>query len=109
MAIASLIGLSFLLVSAFTSYTIQPWHIISVVMGLLTSLNIIITGILGLYIGRIYGEVKKRPLYAIDEITTPCEALKCETVKCETSNQNIQPDSTDITEVNHQLNSGTSS
>jgi dolichol-phosphate mannosyltransferase len=36
----------------------------------LSGLIIIVTGMVGLYVGKIYNEVKNRPLYIVKEITT---------------------------------------
>jgi hypothetical protein len=34
-----------------------------------------VTGIVGLYIGKIYNEVKNRPLYIVQETTPPIERI----------------------------------
>jgi len=36
-------------------------------MSFLSEINLLMTGIMGLYIGRIYSEVKRRPLYVVDQ------------------------------------------
>jgi dolichol-phosphate mannosyltransferase len=38
-----------------------------VVVSFLCGVNMLMTGIVGLYIGRIHAEVKRRPLYVVDK------------------------------------------
>ena len=45
------------------------WASTIVVVSFLCGLNMMLTGVVGLYVGRIHTEVKGRPLYVIDEIT----------------------------------------
>jgi glycosyltransferase involved in cell wall biosynthesis len=54
----------------FTSYWVPGWTLLFIVILLIGGIQLIVMGIVGEYIGRIYGEVKSRPLYFIsDEIT----------------------------------------
>lgn len=53
-------------------YTVQGWATIMVGMLFLGGVQLICLGILGEYIGRIFNEIKQRPLYVIEEIYT-CE------------------------------------
>ena len=46
-------------------YVITGWTSIIVVLSLLCGVNMLMTGIVGLYVGRIYAEVKRRPLYVV--------------------------------------------
>lgn len=49
--------------------TLPGWATIMVAVGLASSAQLMMTGILGEYIGRIYDEVKRRPLYFVmDEL-----------------------------------------
>jgi dolichol-phosphate mannosyltransferase len=45
------------------------WASTVVVVSFLCGLNMMLTGVVGLYVGRIHAEVKGRPLYVIDETT----------------------------------------
>ncbi len=44
----------------------RGWSSIILVTTLLGGANMLMTGVLGVYIGRIYTEVKRRPLYFVD-------------------------------------------
>jgi len=48
-------------------YTVQGWATIMVGMLFLGGVQLICTGILGEYLGRIFNEIKQRPLYIIEE------------------------------------------
>lgn len=53
-------------------YTVRGWTTIMILVGLGSSAQLLMTGILGEYVGRIYEEVKRRPLYVVDdEINLP--------------------------------------
>jgi glycosyltransferase involved in cell wall biosynthesis len=43
------------------------WASTIVIVSFLSGINMIMTGIMGLYVGRIYAEVKRRPLYIVSE------------------------------------------
>jgi len=45
----------------------RGWSSIIVVMTLLGGANMLMTGVLGVYIGRIHTEVKRRPLYVVEK------------------------------------------
>jgi polyisoprenyl-phosphate glycosyltransferase len=48
------------------SHTLAGWSSTIVVISFLCGVNMLMTGIIGLYIGRIHAEVKGRPLYVVD-------------------------------------------
>jgi glycosyltransferase involved in cell wall biosynthesis len=48
---------------------VEGWTSTIVVISFLCGMNMMITGIIGLYIGRIHAEVKRRPLYVVDKRT----------------------------------------
>ncbi|PWI58436.1 glycosyltransferase family 2 protein [Sulfoacidibacillus thermotolerans] len=52
----------------FTNVTIQGWTSIMVALLVLGGMQLLMLGILGEYIGRIYDEVRGRPLYLIREV-----------------------------------------
>ena len=50
-----------------TGYPVQGWSSLMVAILFLGSVQLVTIGILGEYIGRIYDEVKGRPLFILDE------------------------------------------
>ena len=44
----------------------RGWSSIIVLVAFLGGANMLMTGVLGVYVGRIYAEVKRRPLYVVD-------------------------------------------
>jgi dolichol-phosphate mannosyltransferase len=60
------------LYSAIAGQTVPGWATIMIAVALAASAQLIMTGILGEYIGRIYEEVKRRPLYVVaDTLNLP--------------------------------------
>src|SRR6202158_5283018 len=51
------------------SQLVEGWSSTIVVISFLCGMNMLMTGIIGLYIGRIHAEVKRRPLYVVDKRT----------------------------------------
>ena len=52
----------------FFGVDVEGWASIMVMVTFLSGIQLLSIGILGEYIGRIFGEVKRRPLYLIDEM-----------------------------------------
>ena len=53
---------------AFPQYAVQGWTFTVIVLLLVGGLQLIMMGIIGSYVGRIYNEVKGRPLYGVQEV-----------------------------------------
>lgn len=72
-AILSLVSFAYLFVALylklFTDKTVSGWASVVSILLLFHGVTLIILGIMGEYIGRIYDEVKNRPLYIIAEKT----------------------------------------
>jgi len=67
-AVAGLLCL-YVIMLVFYDYTlVQGWASTVVIISFLSGVNLLMTGIVGLYVGRIHTEVKKRPLYVITRI-----------------------------------------
>ncbi len=49
------------------SHLVEGWSSTIIVISFLCGINMLMTGIMGLYIGRIHAEVKRRPLYVVSE------------------------------------------
>src|SRR5665647_896355 len=53
----------------FTASLVARWASTIILVSFLSGINMIMTGIMGLYVGRIHAEVKRRPLYVVSEKT----------------------------------------
>ncbi|EUJ44329.1 glycosyltransferase YkcC [Listeria riparia FSL S10-1204] len=66
----SIIGFIYMLVvlfqTIFTATTVNGWSSIIIIQLLFSGFVLIILGMIGEYIGRIYDEVKDRPLYIVE-------------------------------------------
>jgi glycosyltransferase involved in cell wall biosynthesis len=70
--IVALGGVGWALYSKFFLGVVRGWTTIMIMVGLGSSAQLLMTGILGEYVGRIYEEVKRRPLYVVEtEINLP--------------------------------------
>jgi dolichol-phosphate mannosyltransferase len=49
------------------SHLVEGWSSTIIVISFLCGINMLMTGIMGLYIGRIHTEVKRRPLYVVSQ------------------------------------------
>jgi glycosyltransferase involved in cell wall biosynthesis len=65
--LAMLYGLYVTVLWLANSHLVKGWSSTIVVISFLCGLNMLMTGIMGLYIGRIHAEVKRRPLYVISQ------------------------------------------
>lgn len=59
----------------FNADVASGWTSLMVSLFFLSGLIIMVIGIVGLYIGKIYNEVKNRPLYIVQETTPPIESI----------------------------------
>jgi len=59
-------GVGWALYSKFFGGVVRGWTTIMIMVGLGSSAQLLMTGILGEYVGRIYEEVKRRPLYVVE-------------------------------------------
>ena len=66
-ALAFIYGFSVIGRWAFSDPTLERgWSSTIVVIAALGGANMLVTGVIGLYIGRIYAEAKGRPLYIVE-------------------------------------------
>jgi glycosyltransferase involved in cell wall biosynthesis len=64
--LAILYGLWVIGLWAASTNLVRGWSSLMVVVTFLGGANMLMTGIMGAYVGRIYAEVKRRPLYVVD-------------------------------------------
>ena len=64
-----------------TSGVVQGWTSTVVIISFLSGINLFMTGVIGLYVGGIHAEVKRRPLYVVDRLTGFEEAIKARSGK----------------------------
>jgi polyisoprenyl-phosphate glycosyltransferase len=64
------IGIIISIVSWITGTTVPGWTSVMVVVLALGGIQLAVLGIIGEYLGRLYIEAKRRPLYVIDEVRT---------------------------------------
>jgi polyisoprenyl-phosphate glycosyltransferase len=70
--LVAMAGVGWALYSKFFGGVVRGWTTIMILVGLGSSAQLLMTGILGEYVGRIYEEVKRRPLYVVqDTINLP--------------------------------------
>ncbi|HVH79634.1 MAG TPA: glycosyltransferase family 2 protein [Stellaceae bacterium] len=62
--------LMYALIGWLSGVAVEGWTSLMVVLVTLTSAQLLVLGIMGEYIGRIYLEAKRRPLFVIDEIVS---------------------------------------
>jgi dolichol-phosphate mannosyltransferase len=66
-AFAVLYGVYAILTGLLTDHAVRGWTSTVVIVSFLCGLNMLLTGMVGLYVGRIHAEVKRRPLYVISK------------------------------------------
>lgn len=64
-----IVGIWTLYVRLFTDRTVQGWSSLMVALLFLGGAQLFTIGILGEYVGRIFEETKRRPLYLVEELT----------------------------------------
>jgi dolichol-phosphate mannosyltransferase len=66
-ALAVLYGVFSLFAGLFSDSVVRGWTSTVVIVSFLCGLNMLLTGMVGLYVGRIHAEVKRRPLYVVSK------------------------------------------
>ena len=67
-ALLAILYLVYVLIMRMLGHTVEGWATIMVAMLFLGSVQLICLGILGEYLGRVFNEVKPRPMYVIEEL-----------------------------------------
>lgn len=68
-AAASLLAILYVIAGHFFGHTVQGWSSLMVVVLLIASCQFLLLGIIGEYLGRMFVEQKKRPLFVVMEDT----------------------------------------
>jgi dolichol-phosphate mannosyltransferase len=68
LAAAAILLLGYIAVGFFTGTAIQGWTSLMLVVVILGAVQMFVLGMIGEYLGRLYIEAKKRPLYIVAEI-----------------------------------------
>jgi polyisoprenyl-phosphate glycosyltransferase len=68
-AFAMLLGIYATFAWIFETGAAAGWTSIVVIVSLLSGINLFMMGIVGLYVGSIHAEVKRRPLYVVERVT----------------------------------------
>jgi dolichol-phosphate mannosyltransferase len=76
--VAALLGLYAVASWLFNFGVVQGWTSTVVIISFLSGINLFMTGIVGLYVGGIHSEIKRRPLYVVDRLTGFEDAVKAE-------------------------------
>jgi glycosyltransferase involved in cell wall biosynthesis len=66
-AVAALYGAYAIFTGLFADHAVRGWASTVVIVSFLCGLNMLLTGMIGLYVGRIHSEVKRRPLYVVSK------------------------------------------
>jgi polyisoprenyl-phosphate glycosyltransferase len=67
-AVLAVMYLVYVLIAKMLGQTVQGWTTIMVAMLFLGSVQLICLGILGEYLGRVFNEVKPRPMYVVEHV-----------------------------------------
>ena len=59
-------------------FTVPGWTSVVLVTTLIGGVQLLVLGVIGLYIADIHAEVKRRPLYVVDRLTGFEEAIKAQ-------------------------------
>lgn len=78
-ALAVLYGVYSIFAGLLSDSVVRGWTSTIVIVSFLCGLNMLLTGMVGLYVGRIYSEVKQRPLYVVSKKVGFSAAAKAET------------------------------
>lgn len=68
-------GIYISLMALLTDQLVEGWASTVVILSFLSGVNLLISGIIGLYVGRIHTETKNRPLYFVSEVIEPPLAM----------------------------------
>ena len=68
--LVSMIAMTYIFINYFIGRSVEGWTSLALIVMALGSLQLIMIGVIGEYLGRLYLEAKGRPLYVIDEVVS---------------------------------------
>jgi dolichol-phosphate mannosyltransferase len=68
--LVSMSSMVYILINYFIGRSVEGWTSLALIVMALGSLQLVMIGVIGEYLGRLYLEVKGRPLYVIDEVVS---------------------------------------
>lgn len=71
--IASLILLAYVFINYFLGHSVEGWTSLAIIVLALGSVQLLVAGVMGEYLGRLYMESKGRPLFIIQEVVSSRE------------------------------------
>ena len=74
--LAALLLLLYVLIHYFTGFSVEGWTSLAVIVLLLGSAQLMVAGVIGEYLGRLYVESKGRPLFIIQEVVASPDLSK---------------------------------
>ena len=77
MLFIAIVMLCYVLISFITGHYTPGWASLMLSMWFIGSIVLLAIGVVGIYVGKIYIEVKKRPLYIINESLVDCTKHNC--------------------------------
>ncbi len=80
MALMSCLLLGYTLVSWFRGEVVLGWTSLMATILLLGSVQLVVLGVMGEYLGRMYEQVKGRPLFVIERVVRTSNGLRYDTV-----------------------------
>ena len=67
-SLASLLMMAYVLAAYLIGHTVSGWTSLTLIILLVSAVQFILMGVLGEYVGRLYVEAKKRPLFIVQEV-----------------------------------------
>ena len=67
-SLASMVLMTYVLTAYFFGQTINGWTSLTLIILMVSAVQFILMGVLGEYVGRLYVEAKKRPLFIVQEV-----------------------------------------
>jgi dolichol-phosphate mannosyltransferase len=69
-SLATVFLMGYVLIAYFSGHTVSGWASLSMLVLAMSSVQFLLIGVMGEYIGRLYMEAKHRPLFVIQDIAS---------------------------------------